>query len=58
MWENRVMEERTSQIFKGIQKKKLEAAKEAEEAEHKHELLWKEQGTKYYNQMFIPVLTL
>lgn len=44
MWEKKVMEERTSQIFKGIQRKKLEAAKEAEEAEHKHEQLWIEQG--------------
>lgn len=45
MWEKKVMEERTSQIFKGIQRKKLEAAKEAEEAEHKHEQLWIEQGS-------------
>lgn len=45
MWEKKLMEERTSQIFKGIQRKKLEAAKEAEEAEHKHEQLWIEQGS-------------
>ncbi|KAG8295569.1 SH2 domain-containing protein 4B-like isoform X2 [Homalodisca vitripennis] len=46
MWEKKVMEERTSQIFKGIQKKKLEAAKEAEEADEKREQLWKEQEKK------------
>lgn len=44
MWERRVMEERTSEIYKRIQKKKMEAVKEAEEAEHKHEQLWREQG--------------
>lgn len=44
MWEKRVMEERTSEIFKGLQKKKMEAAKEAEEAEREHERLWLEQG--------------
>lgn len=46
MWERRVMEERTSEIFKGLQKKKQEAAKEAEEAEHKQERLWREQERK------------
>ncbi|XP_022199791.1 SH2 domain-containing protein 4A [Nilaparvata lugens] len=43
MWEKRVMEERTSEIFKKIQKKKMEAVKEAEEAEFKQEQLWREQ---------------
>lgn len=38
------MEERTSEIYNKIQKKKLDAAKEAEEAENKQEQLWREQG--------------
>ncbi|XP_075223846.1 SH2 domain-containing protein 4A-like [Lycorma delicatula] len=46
MWERRVMEERTSEIYRRIQKKKMEAVKEAEEAEHKHEQLWREQERK------------
>lgn len=43
-WERRVMEERTSQIFNRLQKQQLEVAKEAEDAEKKHETLWREQG--------------
>lgn len=43
-WEKRVMEERTSQIFNRLQKKQLEAAKEAEDAEKRQEILWREQG--------------
>lgn len=46
MWEKRVMEERTSEIFKRLQKKQMEVAKEAEEAEHKQEELWREQERK------------
>lgn len=45
-WERRVMEERTSQIFNRLQKKQLEVAKEAEDAEKKHETLWREQEKK------------
>ncbi|KAK9505639.1 hypothetical protein O3M35_009642 [Rhynocoris fuscipes] len=45
-WEKRMMEERTSEIYKKIQKKKMDAAKEAEEAENKHEQLWREQQRK------------
>lgn len=41
LWEKKMMEER---IFKTIHKKHLEAAKEAEEAEHNQEEMWKEQG--------------
>jgi SH2 domain-containing protein 4A len=44
LWEKRVMEERTSEIFKRLQKKKMEVEREAEEAEHKQEQLWREQG--------------
>ncbi|KAL1123284.1 hypothetical protein AAG570_002370 [Ranatra chinensis] len=45
-WEKRVMEEKTSEIFKRIQKRKQEAVKEAEEAESKQEQLWREQHKK------------
>lgn len=45
LWEKRVMEERTSEIFKRLQKKQMEVAREAEEAEQKQEQLWREQGT-------------
>ncbi|KAJ9591981.1 hypothetical protein L9F63_001493 [Diploptera punctata] len=46
MWEKRVMEERTSEIFRRLQKKQMEVAKEAEEGEHKQEELWREQERK------------
>ncbi|XP_073993213.1 SH2 domain-containing protein 4B-like isoform X3 [Rhodnius prolixus] len=45
-WEIRMMEERTSEIYKKLQKKKMDAAKEAEEAENKQEHLWREQQRK------------
>lgn len=44
LWEKKMMEER---IFKDLQKKHLEAAKEAEEAEYKQEEVWREQGNFY-----------
>jgi hypothetical protein len=44
LWEKRVMEEMTSEIFKRLQKKQMEVAREAEEAEQKQEQLWREQG--------------
>ncbi|BES92691.1 SH2 domain [Nesidiocoris tenuis] len=46
LWEKRLMEERTSEIYQKIQKKKLDAAKEAEEAENKQEHFWREQERK------------
>lgn len=46
LWEKRVMEERTSEIFKRLQKKQMEVEREAEEAEHKQEQLWREQERK------------
>ncbi|XP_049774429.1 SH2 domain-containing protein 4B-like isoform X2 [Schistocerca cancellata] len=46
LWEKRVMEERTSEIFRRIQRKQKEVAKEAEEEEHKKEQLWREQERK------------
>lgn len=45
-WEKRLMEERTTEHFKRIQRKKQEAVKEAEEAENKQEQLWREQQKK------------
>ena len=44
LWEKRVMEERTCEIFKRLQKKQMEVAREAEEAEQKQEQFWREQG--------------
>lgn len=44
LWEKRLTEERTCEIFKKIQKKQMQVAKEAEEAEKKHEQFWIEQG--------------
>ena len=44
LWEKRVMEERTCEIFMRLQKKQMEVAREAEEAEQKQEQLWREQG--------------
>ncbi|GJQ85474.1 hypothetical protein Trydic_g23897 [Trypoxylus dichotomus] len=46
LWEKRLTEERTCEIFKKMQKKQLEAAKEAEEAEKRQEQLWIEQERK------------
>ncbi|XP_014282797.1 SH2 domain-containing protein 4B isoform X2 [Halyomorpha halys] len=46
LWEKRLMDERTSEHFKRIQRKKQEAVKEAEEAENKHEQFWREQQRK------------
>jgi hypothetical protein len=44
LWEKRVMEERTSEIFRRLQKKQMEVVREAEEAEQKQDQLWREQG--------------
>ena len=41
------MEERTTEHFKRIQRRKQEAVKEAEEAENKHEQFWREQRKCY-----------
>lgn len=54
LWEKRVMEERTSEIFKRLQKKQMEVAREAEEAEHKQEQLWREQGTPRHGSSHKP----
>lgn len=45
LWEQR-LSQRTSEIFNTIQKKKLEEAKEAEEAARRQEQVWREQGKK------------
>lgn len=46
LWEKRLTEERTCEIFQRMQKKRMETAKEDEEAEKKQEHLWKEQERK------------
>lgn len=48
LWEKRLMEERATEILKKLQKKQLEAAKEAEEFERIQETLWKEQGKLFF----------
>lgn len=40
------MEERTSEIFRRLQKKQMEVVREAEEAEQKQDQLWREQERK------------
>lgn len=44
LWEKRLTEERTCEIFQKIQKKRMETAREAEEAEKRQEQFWREQG--------------
>ncbi|CAH0382183.1 unnamed protein product [Bemisia tabaci] len=46
LWEQKVMDERTSVIFKNLQRKKQEAVREAEEASQKQEKVWREQEQK------------
>lgn len=46
LWEQRVIGERTTEIYKRMQKKQQECAKEAEEDAKKHEELWIEQERK------------
>ncbi|XP_022917151.1 SH2 domain-containing protein 4A-like [Onthophagus taurus] len=46
LWEKRMTEERTCEILKKMEKKQMEAVREAEEAEKKHEALWREQERK------------
>lgn len=48
LWEKKMMEER---IFKTIHKKHLEVAKEAEEAEHNQEEVWREQGIEINSKL-------
>jgi len=43
-WEQRVMEERTSEIYKIMKNKKEEEERQAEEAVKKQEIVWREQG--------------
>ncbi|XP_059472300.1 SH2 domain-containing protein 4B-like [Neocloeon triangulifer] len=45
-WENRLMEERSTQIFQTLQKQKQELHEEAEEVSKKEEELWREQERK------------
>ncbi|XP_050424443.1 SH2 domain-containing protein 4A-like [Adelges cooleyi] len=41
-WEQRLMEERTSEIYKRMKNKKEEEARRAEEADKKQEIVWRE----------------
>ncbi|XP_063243179.1 SH2 domain-containing protein 4A-like isoform X2 [Bacillus rossius redtenbacheri] len=43
LWERRVTEERTSQIFRNLRDRKAEVEREALEAESRQELMWQEQ---------------
>jgi len=45
-WEHRVMEERTSEIYKRMKNKKEEEARQAEEADKKQEIVWREREQK------------
>ncbi|XP_065333363.1 SH2 domain-containing protein 4A-like isoform X2 [Cloeon dipterum] len=45
-WENRLMEERSTQIFQTLQKQKQELKQEAEQVNEKQEELWREQERK------------
>lgn len=46
MWEKRVINEKTNEIYRRIQKKQQESVKEAEEAARNQEELWQEQEKK------------
>jgi SH2 domain-containing protein 4A len=45
-WEQKVMEERTSEIYISMKNKKKEEEKQAEEADKKQDIVWREQGIK------------
>lgn len=53
-WEQRVMEERTSEIYKRMKNKKEEEERQAEEADKKQEIVWREQGklTTLYSNFY------
>lgn len=46
LWEKRVINEKTNEIYRRIQQKQQESVKEAEEAARKQEELWQEQEKK------------
>ncbi|KAJ6646120.1 SH2 domain-containing protein 4A [Pseudolycoriella hygida] len=46
LWEKRVINEKTNEIYRRMQKKQQESVKEAEEAARKQEELWQEQEKK------------
>ncbi|KAF4516929.1 hypothetical protein B566_EDAN008018 [Ephemera danica] len=56
-WEQRLMEERSSQIFQTLQKKKQELVHEAEKDGQQHEELWREQARKFYSNYSNPAVT-
>jgi hypothetical protein len=43
-WENRLMEERSTQIFETLQKQQEDLKQEAEAVDEKQEQVWREQG--------------
>lgn len=45
-WEQRVMEERTSEIYNKMKNKKEEEERQAEEADKKQEIVWREQSKR------------
>lgn len=47
-WENR-LEERSTQIFQTLQKKKEELKQEAEKVDEKQEEVWREQGKIFFS---------
>ena len=57
-WEKRVLEERASQIFNKLQRKQLQVVKEAEDAEKRQEILWREQGKKIFLKINLHLFTL
>lgn len=47
LWEKRLLNEKTCEIFQKIQKKQQQVAKEAEEEEKRKEQMWREQGKNF-----------
>lgn len=48
-WENRLMEERSTQIFKTLQKQQEDLKQEAEVVDEKQEEVWREQGYIFHH---------
>lgn len=51
LWEKKLTEQRTTEIFKCIRKKQEQAAREAEEEEAKKDQVWREQGKCFVNSI-------
>lgn len=50
------MEERTSEIYKRMKNKKEEEERQAEEADKKQEIVWREQGELYGDLFKIKII--